>query len=86
MSKVKLARVLWVDSTTTTGWRDSEQIREPQTIETIGWLVKTTKNSVSISAHYGRDPQGYAHCDVMTIPRGAIRSFCTIKLKETKRG
>lgn len=81
MTARKLIYVKWIDSTTTRGWRDPSDIGEPAKIESVGWLVKETKTAVSISAHLGVDPTSHDHCDVMTIPKGAITSCRVVKLR-----
>lgn len=69
--KPKLISINWVDSAVTMGWfyEDYSDLN-PSFITTIGFLVKETDDSISVStslSEHGR------FVDILTIPKAVIK-------------
>jgi len=74
--KIPLVHVWWVDSTVINGWRHMADIeKEPVSTQcqTVGWLVKETKEELQVAGSVGdlNDPHMQVTCR-MTIPRCAV--------------
>lgn len=73
--KFPLVRVRWVDSTGPHGWTSLKHAIEitDLSIETIGWLIQTLDDRVTIASHIHMCDIDNPNVDgVMTIPRPAI--------------
>ena len=78
VSKLRLVRIDWVDSHSSRGWQQIEDIGEARGglhCSSVGWLLAEGKETVTIAAHLGlsndRRTVTQGHSD-MTIPRVAI--------------
>jgi len=82
MPKYKPVYVEWDDSHVTSSWQNSEERDYPLCpIETLGWLIKKDRRSISVAQSWDTDNHGYT-CDVITIPRGCIRKIQEINIKK----
>jgi len=75
MPKYKPVFVEWDDSHITSPWHNSEE-RDYNLcpIQTLGWLIKSDKRSISVAQSWDKDDHNYTS-DVITIPRGCIRKI-----------
>lgn len=82
MSKVKRNKpviVKWVDITSWTGWNDElieQNLDEPTTLYTVGYIVRKTKDKLTITDTY---PDTGA---VVTFPIGCVISITELEVKE----
>jgi len=82
MSKVKTKNpviVKWVDITSWTGWNDElieNNLDEPTTLYTVGYIVRKTKTKLTITDTY---PDVGA---VVTFPIGCVLSITELEVKE----
>lgn len=75
-----LVHVRWVDSTWEGGWVTIDGIiHDPDICESVGWLVRETRDVVTVAGH--RSPATNGFCGVMTIPRVAVMSVRQIREK-----
>lgn len=71
-----LVEVRWEDSTTTSGWRpDVEDIREPLTCWSAGYLIENTKRSVIVALNASAENSRNGFGDCITIPRACVREI-----------
>lgn len=70
--KYKGVRVTWLDSATLESWTPIENVPHTQfkKIETLGWLIRKSKDMLVVAPHVGRRPDQV--CDVMFIPTCSI--------------
>lgn len=67
----KLVTVEWVDAHSEDAWTDIEEIdNSPMVCRTVGYLIKETKQTVSVAGTVSDDGQA---CCIMHIPRAWIR-------------
>jgi hypothetical protein len=72
-----LVHVTWVDSTSENRWcSESGMIDELDTCESIGWLVRETKEYLTIAGH--RSSMASWH-GVMTIPRCSVKKIRRVR-------
>ena len=76
---MRLVKIDWEDSSTPSddGWIKPEQVRdEPLMCHSIGRVIKTSKDLITLAAHYTED-DGDIHraCGWMSIPKSAIRKI-----------
>jgi hypothetical protein len=68
-----LVRVVWVDTVGwRAGWADADAVAglEPITCETVGWLVRETKDAITVTDTIASN----GHCQApQAIPRCCIR-------------
>ena len=61
----------WVDSAVTMGWLyEDDDLLTASHITTIGFLVKETSDSISVSTSYSQHKR---FVDILTIPKVAIK-------------
>lgn len=78
----KLTWVKWIDSTSHTGWRDTEEIVKTVTdeggmmCESVGWVVRETRKSLSIVQNRSALSM---MSETMRIPKCAIVERCDIE-------
>ena len=75
-----LVYIEWLDSRRLTEWEYEADIRvEAESLEhkSVGFLVRETPASITVSGHFGEDPHQF--CGSMTIPRCAIRKIKTLQ-------
>ena len=80
MKKDKRVQVNWCDSTSRGRWVESgiAQGYRAASIRTVGLLVKRTKHEVVVALNIDEDGDV---SDVITIPRGCIRSITELRDK-----
>ena len=70
--RYKAVRVTWLDSAEIEGWTPVDEL--PQTrfkkIETLGWLIRKTKDVLVVAGHVGRQPDQV--CGAMFIPMVSV--------------
>ena len=68
----KAVRVTWLDSAIIEEWTPVAEL--PQTrfkkIETLGWLIRKTKEMLVVAAHVGKQPDQVS--GAMFIPMGSV--------------
>lgn len=76
MRKFQLVRVRWLDSASHLGWQSHAEDHEVSTVESIGWLVKESKEQLTITHSFSdnRDVM-----DALSIPRGCILKVMKLK-------
>lgn len=79
---MKILYVEWIDAVTEDGWGKAEDLDEVHMCNSIGFLVKETKMSISLAASTS-DKEVNA---VQTIPKAWIRKRKVIKVDGQKRG
>jgi hypothetical protein len=75
MAKAKLGdlvRVRWLDAWSDTGEKTVEEFENDCPIETVGWLVRSTAEIVSVSPERVRENW---HRGVTHIPRGVVQEM-----------
>ncbi len=82
MTGGKLTWVRWIDSTSHSGWRDSEEIvktvkaEADMECESVGWVIHESKKSVSMAQNRSALKM---MSDVIRIPKCAILERCDIE-------
>ncbi len=69
MSQHNAYLIRWVDSCSYSGWQGADADHAVSEITSIGWEVKRTERSISISTSIGSTGNAM---DVLTIPRSCI--------------
>lgn len=81
-----LVRVVWIDTVGwRAGWADQDAVNglEPVTCETVGWLVRETKDAVTVSDTLASN----GHCQApQAIPRRAILSLVRMPIERRTHG
>ncbi len=82
-----IVEVEWVDSVRHGGWSSPEQyakgIGEGKDCRTAGYLFRKDRKSICVALNQGTSDDG-SICDMMEIPRSAVRSIRVIE--KPKRG
>ena len=81
-----LVYVAWEDSSSPQGrawWRVEGFDDEPVICASVGWLVKKSKRTVTISGHLD-DEMGKSFANPMIIPRSAIRLMKSVSVGKRK--
>ena len=79
---MKLVLVQWVDSAQTIRWTYLDEIREtPLQCASAGWIVKKTKEALTIAPHVSAEQDKSPHqgCGSMTIPMKAISKITELR-------
>lgn len=82
---MKLVLVDWLDAHSGRGWQTVEQLEraaEPLRCQSVGWLLKNTKECAVIVPHIsgaGDKRQMLTGCGDLTIPQVAITKITTLK-------
>ena len=69
---MKIVRVTWIDSTGDVEvWRDRGELIQPETIESVGYLLKKTKRTIWLAQSFHANRIG----GQFAIPRGCIKKM-----------
>jgi hypothetical protein len=81
MVKQQPVHVVWIDSASHPGWVDLDKFKtQPITVETVGWLVEESKESMVVALSGCWDgTSAHQFLDLITIPAACIRSVHKIK-------
>lgn len=81
--KFPITYALWRDATSVSEWTDYDQIDgECHLIETCGFLVKETKDTITIAGSH--DPIGCTAGDYISIPKSWILERAELKYAKRK--
>jgi len=69
--KKKIARVKWLDANSKYGWRDDDEEWELFTIDSVGYVVKETKDFIVLTTSVSQNDH---YMDPITIPKKMIVS------------
>lgn len=67
----------WVDACGSSGWYNPEDCKGPMHVESIGFVVKEDKESITIAP--GRTADGQ-YMGYVTVPKGWIKKRKTIRV------
>ena len=76
--KHKIQKVTWHDTATFTGWQKANKVLRPALCTTIGKLVRSDKDSITLAGSF--DNEDGSFLDPITIPRGCIVKIRNIKI------
>jgi len=79
---MKILKIDWIDSASEHGWLSTQEIKELEGVakcQTVGYLVKETKELISIAQNRSTDNTHYPFGEIITIPKVAV-----IKRRELK--
>ena len=78
MSKHRVIYIEWKDATGAQGWHDKDAELELAAIQSIGWLIRETKNAVTITTGIAVADGGYM--GMQSIPKAGIIKRRYVKL------
>ena len=79
-NKYKIVEVHWDDSSSSRGWVNPDcKDEKPSKIQSIGFLVKDAKNSISIS--HSKDVRWDGIYAPISIPRSCITHYAEIEIE-----
>lgn len=74
--------VEWIDSASNNSWTLFEDVTdEPIVCESCGWLIKETKEYVTLALTIGEEPLQVSN--YMTIPKCSIKSIKKVEIGDT---
>lgn len=70
---MKLEAVVWIDSGSTDGWVDVDELPcEPVTIHSVGWVAAENDECLILVPHVGQDRRHTCVCGNIAIPKCSI--------------
>ncbi len=72
MTKPKVVRVTWRDSTALHGWTDYDKERRAAVLESVGFLVAENDDHVAIASSHDDGLTNEPWCQITIIPAEAI--------------
>ena len=77
---MKAVKVTWIDAESTTEWTLVDDLKEPQVVHTLGYLVKESDKTYYISASAYRDEKDKLTVgDTIAIPKAWVQEIFEIK-------
>lgn len=79
---MKILQIDWIDSASEHGWLSTSEVENRPTVahcQTVGYLVKETKDVVSIAQNRDMDGTHYPFGEIITIPKVAIKKKKILK-------
>ena len=77
--KQKAYHIKWIDSAGNFGWQGVSEKYTPAQCESIGFLVKESKDCITIALNRATDEGNAPYGELMTIPKIAIKRKKQIK-------
>ena len=76
--KHKVVLVEWIDSAGCSGWQE-DPITTPLICQSVGFLVRKSKESITLALSFCDDNCSKPYGDMIVIPRGCIKKKKVLK-------